>query len=312
MKWLRIDIDMCNNTKVLYFGRLIRHQYPEALLLRLWSWCVTRAPEGDISRFDPTEIAIACNYDGDGETLISAMLKAGLLDQVEDGLVIHGWYERQGVVMNRGRRDAERHREFRQRQKADEVETSLESHEDVLKTSCGRRGLTITSTKTNTNHEERVAPLHVASEIDRVAPPHLAAAPPQAGPADESPAAPKEQYPSDFVAFWQSYRRPAGKGSKPAALREWRKLNAAYRGLAIKELATFQASKDWQKESGQYIPHAERYLKLQLFLSPPEPGNGNGRDSPGHDPNCPWCRGTGIKINHLLSGDVEAPCTCRR
>ena len=312
MSWFKLDENLPDHPKLKLLEELLDDEDAIARLTFLWCWCLKYSPSGDISKFSVRTIAKAARFTGDPKKFMAAMIETGFIDVSDDECCIHDWQDWQGRLIELKERNRDRQRTYRERHNDKTSSNALVTrYEDVTEP-------LRTPTRGDENRGDLrgdgVAPLHVASEIDRVAPPPLAAAPPQAGPADESPAAPKEQYPSDFVAFWQSYRRPAGKGSKPAALREWRKLNAAYRGLAIKELATFQASKDWQKESGQYIPHAERYLKLQLFLSPPEPGNGNGhgRDSPGHDPNCPWCRGTGVKINHLLSGDVEAPCTCRR
>jgi hypothetical protein len=151
--------------------------------------------------------------------------------------------------------------------------------------------------------ENTVSPLDSNLPLHRESPLFSVTASPTEPPVESPKPKKPVTYPEDFEQFWLAYKRPAGtKGAKPAALAEWRKLSAAYRELAIAELTKFQASRDWQKDNGQFIPYAERYLKRQLFLSPPDGnGNGHGRDSP----NCPWCHGTMIKRNSKLDGTFE-------
>jgi len=68
-------------------------------------------------------------------------------------------------------------------------------------------------------------------------------------------------YTEDFEIFWSEYCRPEGKGSKPNAFKEWKKLTNLEKDYALENILLYKKS---QKET-QYMAHAERYLKGRLW-----------------------------------------------
>lgn len=64
------------------------------LLELLWTATAKNCPEGDVGRFTDEEIAIMCDWDGDPETLVSALVSCGWLDECETfRLIVHDWAE---------------------------------------------------------------------------------------------------------------------------------------------------------------------------------------------------------------------------
>jgi hypothetical protein len=75
----------------------------------------------------------------------------------------------------------------------------------------------------------------------------------------------KDIYTSEFEAFWLAY--PAHRrGSKKNAFREWEKISPdLYNKITESVSQRSNSDIDWLKENGQYIPHAERYLKNERW-----------------------------------------------
>ena len=64
------------------------------ILELLWIATAKSAPQGDIGKFSNEEIAIECDYEGDPETLIGALVDCRWLDVHDDcRLVVHDWAE---------------------------------------------------------------------------------------------------------------------------------------------------------------------------------------------------------------------------
>jgi len=58
----------------------------------LWIATQKNAPQGDIGKFSDLEIAIECEWEGDPETLVSALVESGWLDVCDTHrLVVHDW-----------------------------------------------------------------------------------------------------------------------------------------------------------------------------------------------------------------------------
>jgi hypothetical protein len=75
----------------------------------LWWWCLDYATDGDLTRHDHEDIAIACEWDGDPGELIDALVACGFLDD-KDGLRVHDWAEYAGQLILRREENRERAR----------------------------------------------------------------------------------------------------------------------------------------------------------------------------------------------------------
>lgn len=87
----------------------------------LWWWALTYADDGDLTKFDALDIALAAEWEGDPQTFVDALLACGggggngfLELQGDDGLLLHDWDEYGGKYVEKRRREADRLREYRQ------------------------------------------------------------------------------------------------------------------------------------------------------------------------------------------------------
>lgn len=303
MDWLRIDCNLRHNPKVRKLGVLLKKDRAHSYLVDLWSWCVQFASDGDLTAFDELDIALAAGYEGDPHTFISALIKCRLIDSTENGLFIHDWHEKQGLLIERRQKDLARMKAYRER-----ISTTDQTRNERV-TNAQRRTYETNETRRDETNEtkpsiqdsgdpihtttEQVSSCAVRSEADHPAPP-----------------------PSPPVIVL-----PLNAGERAVTEADLERDTALY--PAVDVLAEYRKMAGWlianptkRKTKSGVNKFMAAWLAKAQDGSHGKPGNGNGhghgRDSPVHDPNCPWCRGTGIKINHLLSGDVEAPCTCRR
>jgi hypothetical protein len=84
--------------------------YAAAHVIRLWSWALDNAPDGDLSNLSPRAVAYGAGWHGAAEAFIRALTEAGWLD---DGRQIHDWDEYAGRLVERREANAERMRHAR-------------------------------------------------------------------------------------------------------------------------------------------------------------------------------------------------------
>lgn len=82
----------------------------------LWWWALSYADDGDLSRYDATDIALAAEWDGDPEKFLHALAscgaggRPGFLDETSGGWALHDWSEYAGKYVEKRRKDALRKR----------------------------------------------------------------------------------------------------------------------------------------------------------------------------------------------------------
>lgn len=99
MAWMELHQSLPQNKKTLRFKRLLGIRTPQAVghLCMLWLWAIDNAPDGDLTPFDPSELAEVCGYDGEEPgRFLSALREAGFLDA--DGC-IHDWHMYTGRLL---------------------------------------------------------------------------------------------------------------------------------------------------------------------------------------------------------------------
>ena len=112
MNWIRLSSEYPRHRKTL---RLVRRLGPAAELypIRLWLWAVEQSPDGSLRDIDAGELASIVGHAGDEQELLAVMLTFGFLEEAADGLRIRSWYEHQGILIDRQRRNTERKRVLR-------------------------------------------------------------------------------------------------------------------------------------------------------------------------------------------------------
>jgi len=78
----------------------------------LWWWCIDYAPDGDLTKHDAEDIAIACEWEGEPKDIVKHLTACGFIDN-SDGLRVHDWDEYGGALVAAREKDAGRKREGR-------------------------------------------------------------------------------------------------------------------------------------------------------------------------------------------------------
>lgn len=112
MLWIQSHLALGNHPKTRKLCLLLGVTKPTAVghLHYLWWWAFEYAQDGDLSRFDVLDIAIAGEWDGDPGAFVDALTSVGFLDRDGDALSIHDWADNGGKLIEKRKADAERKR----------------------------------------------------------------------------------------------------------------------------------------------------------------------------------------------------------
>lgn len=115
--WIESHQELGSHPKTQKLARILGLSKPTVVghLQYLWWWATDYAQEGDLSRFDPLDIAIGAEWEGNPDLFLDALIRAGFVDRGEDGggLAIHDWQDYAGKLIERRAKNAERMREAR-------------------------------------------------------------------------------------------------------------------------------------------------------------------------------------------------------
>jgi hypothetical protein len=145
------------------------------------------------------------------ETIITELIKAGLIECAGSVLSCHNWTGRQ----------------FQSDVSTDRVKRFRNAKRNVSETQSGN------------------------------APDQIRPDPPMVPPQKSSSI--KKEYSDEFERFWLSYPRHAGKG---AAFKAWQKIkpSLAMQEIILQAVEKQKQSRQWIKQSGEFIPHASTWL----------------------------------------------------
>ena len=277
MAWLELHQNLPTHHKTKALKRLLKIPTPHALgiLNLLWLWALDHASDGDVSRFVPVTLADVCEWDGDPEALIAALVGAGFIEQRDGGHFIHDWFDYAGKLVELRRKDAERKRNGRG------------SSVDVRRTSTGHPAESIRNPNPNHDHDLSPCSPNELVPFEEGQPPivepdpedlpearrvaygdHQADAPRRAEPAPKPKKTPRRHaYSAAFEAFWATY---PGGGSKIKAYEQWLALGLDDDAdLQAKVVAGLDAQiADRTRANGGFYPEwadAERWIKHQRW-----------------------------------------------
>ena len=102
MAWIESHQELWRHPKTKKLARLLAVSVPTAIghLHGIWYWALDFAQDGDLRRYDPEEIADAALWEGEPGRFIEALVAAGYLDQTDNGLTIHDWYDYAGRLIS--------------------------------------------------------------------------------------------------------------------------------------------------------------------------------------------------------------------
>ena len=108
MAWLQVHQTLKDHRKLFDAADELEITPPHmmGLLVSFWLWALDNAPTGSLVDITPRMISRAAQWDGDPEKLAKTLIRAGWIDEKEDGtLEIHDWYEYAGKLIDQ-RQDA--------------------------------------------------------------------------------------------------------------------------------------------------------------------------------------------------------------
>ena len=88
--WIKVHHDLSDHPKVYRLAEALKiEQYAAVgLVVCLWIWTVTYAPDGDLARFPDAAIARACHWNKPAAGLVKALTECGFLDPDRR---VHDW-----------------------------------------------------------------------------------------------------------------------------------------------------------------------------------------------------------------------------
>jgi len=191
------------------------------LLELLWIATQNNAKRGDIGQYTNEEIAIECDYDGDPDKLVSALVETGWLDACEKNrLVIHDWQQH-----------APRY-----------IYAWIKSQNTTFATVETTVGATVETT-VGTTVETTVDPIRNVTKRNVTKEEHAAKTP--------------RPYPDEFEDWWSIYPPNASgrKRGKAASHTVWKTIAGDDRQILL------EATRHYAAENQEFIRDPERFLK---------------------------------------------------
>lgn len=135
MAWIESHQELARHPKTKRLARLLGCSVPAAIghLHLLWWWATDYAPDGDLTSFSAEDVAEAVMWEGECESLVTALREARFLD----GSRIHDWDTYAGRLLERRFENARRMRKVR----AEEPPSIKDGAQHVQRTSRAREGL---------------------------------------------------------------------------------------------------------------------------------------------------------------------------
>lgn len=250
--WIESHQELGSHPKTQKLARILGLSKPTVVghLQYLWWWATDYAQEGDLSRFDPLDIAIGAEWEGNPDLFLDALIRSGFVDRDEEGrgLSIHDWHDYAGKLIERRAKNAERMRAAR-------ADTKPKRATHVQGTQRARATLPNT-TKQNTTEPNQT----LGEESPK---PSLRA---------------RAKEPTGFDVFYTNYPKKVGRDD---AERAWKKLNPSSE-LQAEINTAVSRQKGWESWQSGFIPNPATFLNGGRWKDeePPRRGGSNGRASP--------------------------------
>lgn len=113
--WIEVHDTLPDHYKTGVLARelKINHQQAVGIVIMLWLWALRQAPDGDLSRFTAQDISRAVGSKKRSFDILTALVKAGFVDQIGDTKHLHDWSDYAGRLIEKRRANAERMRRAR-------------------------------------------------------------------------------------------------------------------------------------------------------------------------------------------------------
>ena len=283
MAWIESHQSLQGHPKTKKLARLLETSIPTTIgyLHVFWWWALDYAEDGSLAKYDVFDIADAACWEGDAQKFTDSMVAAGFLDNGDQGLAIHDWYDYAGKLVERRVKDRERKQKAREgltgsEEFQEDFEEFQESSEEFQEMSSGHPAdiqLSSNGNPTGSIRNSNPVPgtLTGTTTGTKTHPPPPRAArglPPRTARGEGAPGRttlrPRDAPCPGFVRFWDAYPR---KVAKPAAEKAWRKLAPPPELLEaiLASVSLWAASDAWQREGGQFIPYPATFLNQRRW-----------------------------------------------
>ena len=136
--WIKLYNNIWEHKKTYILAGLLKIQeiYAAAHLIKLWTWAIDNAQDGDLTGIPVNSIAKSAGWTGKSGVFVDALIGAGWLDQSNENIHIHDWEEYSESLVRRRQYDVDRKRTEREK-KRDVHKNSVERPQNVRRTSAG-------------------------------------------------------------------------------------------------------------------------------------------------------------------------------
>lgn len=136
--WIKLYNNIWEHKKTYILADLLKIQeiYAAAHLIKLWTWAIDNAQDGDLTGIPVNSIAKSAGWTGKSGVFVDALIGAGWLDQSNENIHIHDWEEYSESLVRRRQYDVDRKRTEREK-KRDVHKNSVERPQNVRRTSAG-------------------------------------------------------------------------------------------------------------------------------------------------------------------------------
>lgn len=112
MAWIEVHQAVWTHRKTFELAGLLDldETYAGAHMIRLWTWALDNAPDGNLSGLSARAIAFGAGWRGDADAFVDALIQVGWLDEDR---AIHDWQEYAGRLIERRQSNTERMRAAR-------------------------------------------------------------------------------------------------------------------------------------------------------------------------------------------------------
>src|SRR6267154_776584 len=103
MAWIESHQTLDNHPKLIRACGSFKISRAEMVghLHLLWHWCLDYAIDGDLSKYQPLQIARAAGWDADPETFVMILTECSFLDEKNGKYKIHDWFDFCGVLVKK-------------------------------------------------------------------------------------------------------------------------------------------------------------------------------------------------------------------
>lgn len=246
MAWIESHQELWRHPKTKKLARLLGISLPTAVghLHGLWYWAIDFAKDGDLTRYEPEEIADAVLWEREAAAFLDALVTAGYADRNDQGIHLHDWDEYAGKLLDQRVMQREQSRLRKQRQR-DKEYAMRDSYRAVT------RDIHDENVTERDGHTPTVpnSTLHNSTEPyteDHALPP---------GNSDSVASTQEER----FATFWSAYPKKTGK---QAAIKLWMRLKptAELFDRIMAAVRAQQQTEQWRQEHGRYIPNPATWL----------------------------------------------------